>query len=140
MSVIKSVALDEKTAAIAKDMPNFSHFVRECLLRYHVNAETFEGCINPYMEEGSPGWLDTGRCNPASKEYMCFSCWPNGRPPRHVIKEFTSRVISLDQLDTKTMNHNRHLFTMGGKSIQFEDSEPVTPKKTLWKRLKALLP
>ena len=38
MRKVTTISLDEKTAQIAKQMPNFSHFVRECLLRHHADS------------------------------------------------------------------------------------------------------
>jgi hypothetical protein len=52
--IIKSIALDEQTAKIADTLPNFSHFVRECLYR-HAVSNTLE-CSRDKI------WRGTDRC------------------------------------------------------------------------------
>ena len=75
--IIKSVALDDKTAKIAESLPNFSHFVRECLFRHAVHT-TLE-CTR------EKSWHGTDRCSPLTQP-VCFVCWPNGSPGSPAIK------------------------------------------------------
>jgi len=73
-SIIRSISLDEQTAVIAKSVPNFSRFVRECLLRYHA-VEHAAGC--PVELVG--GKLRHGLCTP-SRGRFCLKHWPKGLP------------------------------------------------------------
>jgi hypothetical protein len=94
MSIIKSIALDERTAQIAQDLPNFSHFVRECLYR-HANPST---------------------------QPVCFVCWPNGNPPveaisRSVLKKSRHNELDprlLSYLDEEARKKNRYLVDIKG--------------------------
>lgn len=71
-SIIKSISLDPKTAELASNLPNFSRFVRECLIRYH-------------LEDGGEWAL----CKRKEGERLCYhgrnprcmKCWPAGPPP-----------------------------------------------------------
>ena len=73
-SIIKSISLDPQTAELARQVPNFSRFVRECLLRH------------PRSSGGE--WIQCKRedeeaklCLPMVKP-RCLKCWPAGRPPQ----------------------------------------------------------
>jgi len=125
-SIITTVSLDLKTKSIANQMPNFSHFVRECLLRYHVNLETRDACANPYWanrEDQENEGRFQGRCNPVHKDFMCYHCWPFGRPPKSELKKYLDHdEFEINDLDMATRQHNVHLFHMGGASIQ-EDTK-----------------
>ena len=134
MSVIKSVALDEKTAKIAESLPNFSHFVRECLYRHAVQT-TLE-CTR------DRDWNDTGRCNPFVQP-VCWVCWPNGAPGHDAVKQWRADNLNLAFLDHRAKELNSSLIELKGinqKSVQFSDSSSADPKMTLWERFKGLLP
>jgi len=74
-SIIKSISLDPQTAELASRIPNFSRFVRECLIRHHY---TKEGINIQCMREDDESQL----CNPYSTvKGRCVSCWPAGPPP-----------------------------------------------------------
>lgn len=73
-SIIRSISLDEQTAVIAKSIPNFSRFVRECLLRYH--AVDHEGICPTETIEGQ---LTHDLCVPAPGR-LCLKHWPHGNP------------------------------------------------------------
>ena len=81
-SIIRSISLDEQTAVIAKSIPNFSKFVRECLLRYHA-VEHDAGC--PVERIG--GGLVYGLCVPGGTR-VCLKHWPKGRPTMDDWKKF----------------------------------------------------
>ncbi|HIB69875.1 MAG TPA: hypothetical protein EYO33_33565 [Phycisphaerales bacterium] len=73
-SIVKSVSLDPHTAELASRIPNFSRFVRECLIRHFI--------------DGGGEWLqckreddDSRLCIPM-QEPRCMKCWPCGPPPR----------------------------------------------------------
>lgn len=72
--IIKSISLDPQTAELSSRIPNFSKFVRECLIRHHLS----EG--NEWIQckrEGDDGKL----CLPMV-EPRCMKCWPSGPPPQ----------------------------------------------------------
>ena len=73
-SIIKSISLDPQTAQISKGIPNFSRFVRECLLRYDaLHREPI--CQVERMEYE----LTHDRCIP-NPERICMKHWPYGPP------------------------------------------------------------
>jgi hypothetical protein len=72
-SIIRSVSLTPKTAAIASKMGNFSAFVRECLERYDAARG---GGDHPTPEEAR---LD-GLCNAMHINGPCPKCYPLGGP------------------------------------------------------------
>ena len=117
--IIKSIALDDQTARIAESLPNFSHFVRECLYRHAVTT-TLE-CSRDQT------WLDTERCNPTVQP-ICFSCWPNGRPPNEAIKQFRADGLSINWLDMKARETNSYLIDLGRINRIVKES-PKSPTK-----------
>ena len=142
MSVIKTVALDEKTAKIAETLPNFSHFVRECLYRHAVNEYT-EECdrIRP--------WAGLDRCNPYTKP-VCFVCWPYGAPDREDIKKARTPnmgsmidPVHLKALDDSARRKNQFLIDLKGPSshsIFHGNNEIIVmdPILPLWERFKRI--
>ena len=122
MSVIKSVSLDEKTAHIARNLPNFSHFVRECLLRHELGESRLE------CHWGKPKQF-MGRCNPITvNRAHCFICWPFGRPPKSGVSDFAySGDITLEELDELTRQENRHILDMSGPSVQKTENSKKSP-------------
>ena len=85
-SIIKSISLDPKTAAIAKKVPNFSRFVRECLLRWDA-IQREPDC--PVERMGHP--LVGEMCVP-SKGRICMKHWPNGTPTMDDWRKFREMV------------------------------------------------
>lgn len=122
LSIIKTISLDEKTATIAKSLPNFSHFVRDALLR-HALGNTAETCARP------KGGVWGDRCNPLAPPH-CFACWPCGKPSKGNVKAAYQGAITIDQLITRTYEENHHL-------IEPPKSERKTPplKGNLWQKL-----
>jgi hypothetical protein len=104
-SRITTISLDEESAKIAKTLPNFSHFVRECLFRYASNKNV-ESCTREK-------WIETELCNPFVQP-VCFSCWPNGAPPREAVKQFRADGLSLAWLQEQARYHNRGVFDISG--------------------------
>ena len=72
-SIIRSVSLTPKTAAIASKMGNFSAFVRECLERYEA-ARGGGSHTNP------PEARLAGLCNAMHSRGPCVICYPLGGP------------------------------------------------------------
>ena len=101
--IIKSVSLDESSAAISDTLPNFSHFVRECLYRHAVKQAS--ECTQPKPDRFK------GRCNPLAP-IPCFVCWPNGKPSRDAVKQWSQDSLTMDWLDMKAKEHNRHLIDL----------------------------
>jgi len=101
--IIKSISLDDSSAKIAETLPNFSHFVRECLYRHAIKQST--QCTQPKPERFQ------GRCNPLSK-IPCFVCWPNGKPSRDAVKQWSQDKLAMSWLDMKAREHNQHLIDL----------------------------
>jgi len=101
--IIKSVSLDDSSAKIADTLPNFSHFVRECLYRHAIKQSS--ECTQPKPDRFQ------GRCNPLSK-VPCFVCWPNGKPPVEAVKQWSQDKLAMTWLDMKAREHNQHLIDM----------------------------
>ena len=79
MAKNKTISLDEDTAQIADRLPNFSRFVRQCLLRHArsgvpgVGNGPHDGHIAP---ESARIWGETkDKCNPMHKKGRCPICW-----------------------------------------------------------------
>lgn len=134
MSVIKSVALDTKSAAIAETLPNFSHFVRECLYRHAINLNT-EVCDREIP------WRELPRCNPF-KQPLCFVCWPKGCPPKEAIAERTVGGVihhsCIPKLDVLAEQNNQFLIDLKGFSVQPNTKQTEPPKISLLGRFKRL--
>lgn len=103
--IVKSVSLDKETEAIADSLPNFSHFVRECLYRHMVTSVT--ECVEPKPERFR------GRCNPLTPK-NCFVCWPNGKPRKEDVKQWSADQLSMNWLDMRAKQANADLFTLQG--------------------------
>ena len=79
MAPNKTISLDEDTARIADRLPNFSRFVRQCLLKHASTAThglpmvTGDDHIAP---ESARIWGETkDKCNPLHKKGRCPACW-----------------------------------------------------------------
>lgn len=79
MAPNKTISLDEHTARIADRLPNFSRFVRQCLLEHAAKAthptmprEQFKH-IAP---ESARVWGENrDKCNPNHRKGTCPACW-----------------------------------------------------------------
>jgi hypothetical protein len=85
-SIIKSISLDPKTAHIAKRVPNFSKFVRECLLRWDA-IQRSPDC--PVERLGHP--LTGDMCVPAPTR-ICLKHWPDGNPRMEDWREYRNMI------------------------------------------------
>ncbi len=126
-SIIKSIALDEKSAAIAKSLPNFSHFVRECLYRHAVRTN-----LECNREKSFRG---TDRCNPFHQP-VCWVCWPNGSPGSEAIKQFTQDKLNVAFLDHRAKIVNSELIELSGINRKVAKThETPPPKASFWSKL-----
>ena len=126
-SVVKSVALDEQTAAIAESLPNFSHFVRECLYRH---ATMFHAeCTK------EKSWRGTDRCNPLIQP-TCWSCWPNGAPPLSAVKQWSADNLNLKFLDDRAREHNSRLIDLSSMDRKTTVRKTPPLKTNLWQKLR----
>lgn len=107
--IIKSVSLDENTSKIADSLPNFSHFVRECLYRHAVQSVT--ECVEPKPDRFR------GRCNPLTPK-NCFVCWPEGKPSKEAVKQWSADKLSMSWLDMKAKEANAHLISLQGANTR----------------------
>lgn len=123
MRIIKSISLDHDSAQIADTLPNFSHFVRECLYRHAVQGAT--ECTEPKPDRFN------GRCNPLNGK-QCFVCWPHGNPPIEAVKQWTQDNLAMSFLDQRAKEHNKHLISMHGinrKAPKLPSTPPIESKK-----------
>ena len=119
---ITTISLDDESAKIARTLPNFSHFVRECLFRYASNKNVYS-CTREK-------WEEMGVCNPFVQP-VCFSCWPNGAPPRSAVRQFRADDLSLAWLQEQAKYHNRGVFDMSGinTSTHIDRKQEKSPSK-----------
>lgn len=136
MRKVTTISLDEKTAAIAKSMPNFSHFVRECLLRHHASLMNVDECPFNRVERFGD------RCVPrVLNRPHCFVCWPHGKPSETLVKNFLAHQ-DLERLDEATKIENWQLLNLDQNiTVQESDKSPSNGggKANLWSRIKAKL-
>ena len=136
MRKVTTISLDEKTAAIAKSLPNFSHFVRECLLRHHASLMNVDEC--PFIRVERFG----DRCVPrVHNRPHCFVCWPHGKPSETLVKNYLSHK-DLNRLDEATKTENWQLLNLDQNiTVQESATSPETlgGKTNLWARIKAKL-
>ena len=75
MAVVKTITLDERTARIAKKIPNFSKWVRLNLLdlehKQTGQMEEFH-LAEPQARKWGP---DKDKCNPHLTTGLCITCW-----------------------------------------------------------------
>ena len=118
MSRVKSISLDDRTWEIAARMPNLSHFVRECLLRYEAQVL---GSKANHMDDHPIKFGDEPICKPnTTKTALCFICWPNGRPS--------------DTEWSAAMSHLRHLAWAREHPGRMLESNPDDPIPELMAR------
>jgi len=82
MAKNKTISLDEDTAKIADRLPNFSRFVRQCLLKHAREATNLESWpksgqkIRHVAPDEARIWGETkDKCNPLHKNGRCALCW-----------------------------------------------------------------
>ena len=130
MRIIKSVSLDEHSAKIADTLPNFSHFVRECLYRQALQKAT--ECHQPKMERFN------GRCNGLTQE-NCFICWPSGKPSKDAVKQWSADQLTMDWLDAQARIHNKRLIDLRNMDTKTQDlGLQVGGKRSFMQKIRAL--
>ena len=149
-SKVTTVSLDEKTLVISKTLPNFSHFVREALLRHHATTLNQSGC--PY--EVKEHFLDRCIPRPHNRPH-CFTCWPFGKPSESTVKRFLKATLSdgpfyvdesekrrhLHDMDEATKRENWQLLNIDQNfTVQESATSPETlgGETNLWGRIKGL--
>jgi hypothetical protein len=134
MRKVTTVSLDEKTAQIAKQMPNFSHFVRECLLRHHASSLNRDECVYVRQERFA------NRCVPRVKgRPVCFVCWPHGRPSQDLVTQYLRDHNDITRLDRETKAENWQLLNLDQNiTVQELDKLPSKGgvKANLWVKIK----
>lgn len=79
MSRNRTISLDEDTAKIAERMPNFSRFVRQCLLQHAAHGENTVGSAHLRRHIApieARIWGETkDKCNPSHRKGRCVACW-----------------------------------------------------------------
>lgn len=78
MAKNKTISLDEDTARIADRMPNFSRFVRQCLLKHAAQASLSVALAHKDHIAPSEAriWGESkDKCNPMHKKGRCPICW-----------------------------------------------------------------
>lgn len=78
MAKNKTISLDDYTAEIADRLPNFSRFVRQCLIKHARDAESdYGGAVDNHVAPKSARvWgEDRNKCNPKHRKGVCPSCW-----------------------------------------------------------------
>tara|TARA_B100000035_G_C20734948_1_gene437156 strand:+ start:26 stop:505 length:480 start_codon:yes stop_codon:yes gene_type:complete len=80
-SYVTSVRLCERSRKIAKQLPNLSAFVRECIL-YEAGRWQIGDHVQPAMMDS------IGVCNPMSNMGCCPLCWPDGKPLQREWKDY----------------------------------------------------
>jgi hypothetical protein len=75
----KTISLDEDTAKIADRLPNFSRFVRQCLIQHAAHGMPLEGEDQEDDHIAPPSGRVWGftkdKCNPQHKTGRCVTCW-----------------------------------------------------------------
>lgn len=151
-SIIKSISLDPQTAQLAKNIPNFSRFVRECLIRHFLSEGGEWGQCKREDD-------DAKLCLPMVKP-RCMKCWPAGPPPQeawiaYVRKPQThdpygkklspySQVVNPDYMDhvlvqEAALEANPRLFDFEDMAIEGNAKSASRTKRSKIKRLWAVL-
>jgi len=78
----KTISLDEDTAKIADRLPNFSRFVRQCLIKHAATAELApeetlpKGFTFHIAPPEARFWGESkDKCNPLHVKGRCPLCW-----------------------------------------------------------------
>ena len=94
--IVKSVSLDEQTAAIADNIGNFSKFVRSRLIQYD---NTTKATAIQILEHNAPRTIRSPNpdlfvevCFPFHLSGCCILCWPDGPPTRGAWLEWTAAI------------------------------------------------
>lgn len=152
-SRISSVNLDDETWEIAKSMPNFSSFVRECLIRWRYEAQVDKSRhLHPMKIGRNPrtSQYKFELCYPHSKLGLCLLCWPDGAPTAEDWKSWVSgwqfnhrtglleRGQPISWIDERAkQNNTREAFHM--TKFDFKRKSTKTEKPSRWVKILAVL-
>jgi hypothetical protein len=75
MAVTKTITLDEKTSKIAAKIPNFSKWVRLCLIDLEYKQTGQIETFHIASLEGRIWGENKDKCNPHHKDGLCITCW-----------------------------------------------------------------
>jgi hypothetical protein len=95
---ITTVALDEETAELANQIPNFSEWVRS-----QIRQEAGKAGVGTHSQD--PKHRVRGKCNPMGKN-PCRVCWPEGAPSKDDWLMFREGLI--DEIDTSYQQRMKH--------------------------------
>ena len=75
MAKNKTISLDDHTAEIADRMPNFSRFVRQCLIKFARDASMGRDAAHVAPPEARIWGETKDKCNPMHHKGRCPMCW-----------------------------------------------------------------
>lgn len=145
-SIIKSISLDPQTAQLASQVPNFSRFVRECLIRHHLDSGGEWGQCKRVDEEAK-------LCIPTVKP-RCMKCWPGGPPSPEAWSDYVRKPSNMqskyasnpnpDYMDhilvqENAQDNNPALFSFEDMKIQGNAKPATRIRKSKIRRLWAVL-
>jgi len=133
---VSSVSLCEETYPIAKSMPNFSSFVRECLRRWRNEQLSDQGRhLQPIEILNNVTGISETICNPFSHNGLCVMCWPHGGPKMEDWGEYRKSNVSspaprsLEWIQKKAEERDhREAFHM--TRFSFDRAKPDQDRKT----------
>ena len=135
--IVTSVSLDPETKEIAQTMPNFSSFVRTCLIRWRNEQ------ISDVYTHRSPREVGSYTvCYPFASNGLCVLCWPDGSPTMEDWKRFmhTNPKSGLSYANS-TIRHvgpSMTLEEIKTKAKNTDQREAFHMTKIAFKRLNAL--
>mgnify|MGYP001243475088 FL=1 len=93
-----TVALDEETAELVQQIPNFSEWVRN-----QLRQEAGKAGVGTHTKD--PKHRVRGKCNPMGKN-PCRVCWPEGAPSKD--DWFAFRKGLIDEIDSSYQQRMKH--------------------------------
>lgn len=93
-----TVALDEETAELVEQIPNFSEWVRN-----QLRQEAGKAGVGTHTQD--PKHRVRGKCNPMGKN-PCRVCWPEGAPSKD--DWYYWRAGLIDEIDSSYQQRMKH--------------------------------
>jgi hypothetical protein len=106
---VRTISLDAMTAELARNIPNFSAWIRQKLIIEHIaqGGETLHIVEKelrgfkieaPTSELDSFGrrkmeWITMDKCNPYHKDGLCLTCWPPTMTPEAHIARIIEEMM-----------------------------------------------
>jgi len=150
--IVKSVALDAETDAIASDLPNFSYWVRVELR--NLRDQILEDSGAPMELHHRPDESFGGVCN-GMKRPTCRKCYPNGPPAQadwlSYVLDYREKRIEQPEAFAELLATIPKKWTRNSGAIDPHASEINAPEQSnapiekveapgRWGRLRSLLP